>query len=81
MLQFQLMRGGDRTKRYRNMNRRQRARFSSMGRKTTSAGGEVAPKKGKGGDSVSWADANLTGAKNKENTRGRFSWYKWTVKI
>jgi hypothetical protein len=36
---------------------------------------------GKGGDDVSWADANLIGPKNEENPRGRFSWYKLTVKI
>jgi hypothetical protein len=27
---------------------------------TTSAGGEAAPKKGKGGDDTSWANVNLT---------------------
>jgi hypothetical protein len=32
------------------------------------AGGEAAPRRGKGGDDVSWADANLTGPKiNKNN--------------
>jgi hypothetical protein len=34
---------------------------------TTSVGGEVAPKRGKAGDDLSWADANLSGSKNKEN--------------
>jgi hypothetical protein len=29
----------------------------------TSAGGEVAPERGKGGDNASWADANLIGPK------------------
>jgi hypothetical protein len=32
---------------------------------TTSAGGEAAPERGKGGDNASWADVNLTGSKNK----------------
>jgi hypothetical protein len=41
-----------------------------------SAGGEVPPGRGKGGDDASWADANLTGPKNKENPRGRFNCYK-----
>jgi hypothetical protein len=41
-----------------------------------SAGGEATPGRGKGGDDVSWADVNLTGQKNKENTHGRFSCYK-----
>jgi hypothetical protein len=48
---------------------------------TTSVGGEVAPGKGKGGDDTSWVDVNLTGSKNKKKSRGRFSWYKWAVKI
>jgi hypothetical protein len=48
---------------------------------TTSDGGEAAPGWGKGGDDASWADANLTGLKNKENLCSRFSWYKWIVKI
>jgi hypothetical protein len=48
---------------------------------TTSAGGEAALGKGKGGDDASWADASLTESKNKENPRGRFSSYKWMVKI
>jgi hypothetical protein len=42
----------------------------------TSAGVETTLERRKGGDDVSWADVNLTGLKNKENTRGRFSWYK-----
>jgi hypothetical protein len=46
-----------------------------------SAGGGVAPERGKGGDDASWDDTILTGPKNKENPRGRFSWYKWTVNI
>jgi hypothetical protein len=47
----------------------------------TSAGGEVTPMMGKEGDDASWADMNLTGPKNKENSHPRFSCYKWTVKI
>jgi hypothetical protein len=31
--------------------------------------GEATSRKGKGGDNASWAQANLTGLKNKENTR------------
>jgi hypothetical protein len=47
----------------------------------TSAGGEAAPKRGKGGDDASWADPNFKGLKNEENLHDRFSCYKWTVKI
>jgi hypothetical protein len=36
----------------------------------TSAGGEVAPGRGKGGDGANWADVNFTGPKNKENPHG-----------
>jgi hypothetical protein len=43
---------------------------------TMSAGGEAAPGKRKGRENASWADTNLTGPKNKENSRGRFSCYK-----
>jgi hypothetical protein len=35
----------------------------------TSAGGEVTPRRGKGGDNGSWVEVNLTGPKNKENAR------------
>jgi hypothetical protein len=35
----------------------------------------------KRGDNASWADANLTGPKNKENSYSRFNCYKWLVKI
>jgi hypothetical protein len=42
----------------------------------TSAGGEAAPRRGKGGNNASWADVNLTGPKNEENQHDRFSWYK-----
>jgi hypothetical protein len=47
----------------------------------TSTRGEVVPGRRKGGDDVSWADVNLAGPKNKENSYDQFSWYKWTVKI
>jgi hypothetical protein len=46
-----------------------------------SAGVETALERGKGVDDVSWDDANLIGSKNKENPRGRFSYYKWMMKI
>jgi hypothetical protein len=45
------------------------------------AEGEIAPERGNGGDELSWTDVNLTGPKNEENSRRRFSCYKWTVKI
>jgi hypothetical protein len=38
-------------------------------------------RRGKGGDDASWAEANFSGPKNKENPHSRFSCYKWTVKI
>jgi hypothetical protein len=41
----------------------------------TSTGGDATSGRGNGGNDVSWADANLTGPKNEENSRGRFSWY------
>jgi hypothetical protein len=47
----------------------------------TSAKGEATLGRWKGGDDTSWADVNLTRPKNKEIPYGRFSWYKWTVKI
>jgi hypothetical protein len=47
----------------------------------TSAIGEAAPGMGKGGDDACWADVNLTGPKNEENSRGQSSCYKWMVKI
>jgi hypothetical protein len=47
----------------------------------TSAGGEVTPGREKGGDDDSCVDANLIGPKNKENPCGRFSCYKWMMKI
>jgi hypothetical protein len=39
----------------------------------TSVGGEMAPKRKKGGDDATWPDANLTGLKNEENSCDRFS--------
>jgi hypothetical protein len=50
-------------------------------RGTTEVGGEAPLGMGKGGNNASWVDMNFTGPKNKENTHGRFSYYKWTVKI
>jgi hypothetical protein len=41
-----------------------------------SVGGEAAPRRGKGGDDDSWAGANFTRPKNKENSRDRFGWCK-----
>jgi hypothetical protein len=38
-----------------------------------SVGEEAALRREKGGDDVSWANANLTGSKNEENLRGRSS--------
>jgi hypothetical protein len=35
----------------------------------------------KRGDNASWVNANLTRLKNEENSCGRFSLYKWMVKI
>jgi hypothetical protein len=48
---------------------------------TTSARGKTAPGRKKGGNDVSWADMNLTVPKNEENSCGRFSCYKYTMKI
>jgi hypothetical protein len=46
-----------------------------------SAEGEAVPRRGKGGDNISWVDVNLTRLKNEENSCGRSSWYIWMVKI
>jgi hypothetical protein len=46
----------------------------------TSDGREVASGRGKGGDDASWAGTSLAGQKNKENSRGKFSCYKWRFK-
>jgi hypothetical protein len=35
----------------------------------TLAEGDATPEKRKGGDNTGWADANLTGPKNEENSR------------
>jgi hypothetical protein len=42
---------------------------------------DAAPRRGKRGNNASWANVNLIGPKNEKNTHGRFSWYKWMVKI
>jgi hypothetical protein len=77
MLQFRLERGGDGTKRYRKMKRRQGTRLGSTGDGVVmTARGEAALGRREGGDNTSWADTNFTGPKNKENSRGRFSCYK-----
>jgi hypothetical protein len=47
----------------------------------TLARGDAPPRRGKRGDDASLVDANPTGLKNEENSHGRFSSYKWTVKI
>jgi hypothetical protein len=46
-----------------------------------SAEGEAAMEREKGGDNVSWVDANFTGPKNEKNPRYQFSCFKWTEKI
>jgi hypothetical protein len=88
IFQFLLEGGSDGIKRCRKMKRGQRTHLGSMERKcdTTWWNGDVGrrrapPGRGKGGDDASWPDVNLTEPKNKENTRGRFSCYNWTVKI
>jgi hypothetical protein len=48
---------------------------------TTLVRGEAASGRGKGEDDTSCANVDLTGLKNEEDPHGRFSWYKWTVKI
>jgi hypothetical protein len=65
------------TKRCRRMKRRQRARIGFMGRKCDDVGRRR-------GGTVEWkgrrrrqlAGVNLTMPKNKEKSRGRFSYYK-----
>jgi hypothetical protein len=47
----------------------------------TSTREEATLRMGKGGDDASCVDANLIESKNEENARGRFTCYKWTVKI
>jgi hypothetical protein len=87
MLRFWLERGDDGMKHCWKMKRIQRARLS-MGRKRDTAlrCGDVGRRRGgtgggEGGDNASWDDTNLTVSKNEENSRSRFSCYKWTVKI
>jgi hypothetical protein len=55
--------------------------MTQCGGVATSVGGEAAPGRGKGGDDISWVNANLTEPKNRKNQRGQFSCFKWTVKI
>jgi hypothetical protein len=43
--------------------------MTQRGGVVTSAGGEAAPGRGKGGDDAIWADVNLIGPKNKKNPR------------
>jgi hypothetical protein len=85
MLRFRLKREGDGMKHHWKMKRRQRARFSSIGRRcdnvAMSASGEATPERRKGGDDANWVDVNLTKPKNKENLRDQFSCFKWTVEI
>jgi hypothetical protein len=83
MLQIQLERGVDGMKCCQNMKRRQQARIGYMGKKRDMtrrrddvSGGEVTPRRGKGGDDTSWADMNLTRPKNEKNSCSRFSCYK-----
>jgi hypothetical protein len=38
------------------------------------ARGEATPERGKRGDNVSWADANITRPKNEENPHDRFNY-------
>jgi hypothetical protein len=73
---FQIEREWDETKRCWKMKRRQQAHLASIRMKcemargvTMLAGGEAAPGREKGADVVSWADANLTGPKNKKITQ------------
>jgi hypothetical protein len=47
----------------------------------TSAEGEAAPRREKEEVTLVLADTNLIGLKNEENSCGRFSCYKWMVKI
>jgi hypothetical protein len=87
-LQFRLKRGGDRTKRCQKIKRSIELVLASWEESVTrrngmatSVEGEAALRREKRGDDVSWADVNLNGLKNKENACGRFSCYKWTMKI
>jgi hypothetical protein len=41
---------------------------TQCGAVVTSTGGDAAPGRGKGGDDISWADANLTEPKNKKKS-------------
>jgi hypothetical protein len=83
MLQFRLEWGGDGIKRYGKMKWANELVLAQWeGSVTRHSGvimlarGEAAPEGERGGDDASWADVNLTGVKNKENSCGQFTWYK-----
>jgi hypothetical protein len=40
----------------------------------TSAGGETAPERGKGGDAISWTDVNLSGSKKLRK-------FMWSIQL
>jgi hypothetical protein len=72
ILQFQLKRGGDGTKRCRRMKQRQRTHLDLIGRKrdTVRRRDDIDRRKGgtgegKGRSDTSWADANCTRPKNE----------------
>jgi hypothetical protein len=50
--------------------------MTQCGGMTTLTREEATLGRGKAGDDAHWADTNLIGPKNEENSRGRFSWYK-----
>jgi hypothetical protein len=81
MLRFWIERRGDEMKHCRKMKRRHRACLNSMGRKHDTTYGVISRRRGgtgegNGEDNISWANVNLTGPKNKENSHGQFSYYK-----
>jgi hypothetical protein len=47
----------------------------------TLARGEVTPRREREETTLVWADTNLIGPKNEENSHCCFNYYKWTVKI
>jgi hypothetical protein len=47
----------------------------------TSAGGEAAVERERGGEDASWANMNLTGPRIEGIPRDRFKCYKWTMNI
>jgi hypothetical protein len=77
MLQFWLKWGGDEMKRCWKMSEGSKLVLASWKGSVTwsngmamSAGGEVASGMEKGRDDTSWANGNLTGPKNEENSCG-----------